>query len=192
MTKRELRKIFAERRQNLSALQVAKQSEAIAQRFFSAFDVENTKAIHCFLPIRQKNEVDVFRLIYPIREHFLKTQVVVPRVVTDTQQLEHYLWTSHIKLQINRWGILEPDPTSCLQHPLSNVQIVIVPLLIFDRKGHRVGYGQGFYDRFLVNLPLDVKKVGVSFFEPVEKISDTDPFDVRLDYCLTPQRIWKF
>lgn len=192
MTKRELRKIFAQRRQNLSALQVAEQSETIAQRFFAGFDVENTKAVHCFLPIRRQNEVDVFRLIYPIQERFLKTQVVVPRVVPDSQQLEHYLWTSDIKLELNRWGILEPDPTSCLQHPLSNVQIVIIPLLAFDQKGHRVGYGQGFYDRFLASLRPDVKKVGVSFFEPVEKIDDTDGFDIRLDYCLTPNKVWKF
>ena len=85
-------------------------------------------------------------------------------------------------------GIPEPIHKAIYQ---SNPDLILVPLLGFDKKGNRVGYGKGFYDRFLAKCRSDVLKVGVSFFEPTDRISDVSPFDIRLDYCITPARVWK-
>jgi 5-formyltetrahydrofolate cyclo-ligase len=68
--------------------------------------------------------------------------------------------------------------------------MVIVPLLAFDKKGYRVGYGKGFYDRFLANI--ETQKVGLSFFEPIEEINDVHLNDIRLDQCITPNGIINF
>ena len=68
--------------------------------------------------------------------------------------------------------------------------MVLVPLLAFDTKGYRVGYGKGFYDRFLSKI--DVKKVGISLFEAVECIADVHEDDIRLDLCITPKQIYSF
>jgi 5-formyltetrahydrofolate cyclo-ligase len=65
-------------------------------------------------------------------------------------------------------------------------------MLICDTKGYRVGYGKGFYDRYLAHCRKDVVKIGFSYFDPVEKITDTDQFDVPLTYCITPQHIYEF
>ena len=68
--------------------------------------------------------------------------------------------------------------------------LVIVPLLAFDKKGYRVGYGKGFYDRFLQNSKT--LKIGLSFFAPTEEIIDVHLNDVRLDKCITPAGIIEF
>jgi 5-formyltetrahydrofolate cyclo-ligase len=69
---------------------------------------------------------------------------------------------------------------------------VLVPLLAFDESGYRVGYGKGFYDRFLQQCRKDVLTVGFSYFDAIDKIEDTHQFDVPLNYCITPHRIYEF
>ncbi len=192
MTKQELRKYFIERRKSLSSTEVAAQSQAIARLFFSFFDVGSLRAVHCYLPLRRQNEVDTFPIIYTIQEKYLHTRVVIPRSLPETGEMEHYQWFPDMTLMMNPWGILEPNPVHSLQYAVRSIDLVIVPLLAFDPQGNRVGYGKGFYDRFLARCRTDVPKVGVSFFEPVGQISDADAFDVRLDYCITPTKVWQF
>ena len=72
------------------------------------------------------------------------------------------------------------------------IDVVIVPLLVFDEKGNRVGYGKGFYDRFLSRCREDVIKIGLSFFDAEKRIDDTDEFDIPLTYCITPGKIYEF
>ena len=70
--------------------------------------------------------------------------------------------------------------------------MVFVPLLKKKKKGHRVGYGKGFYDKFLSECKPDAIKIGLSFFEPEELITDVFESDVKLDYCVTPNSIHAF
>ena len=73
-----------------------------------------------------------------------------------------------------------------------DIDMVFVPLLSFDKNGYRVGYGKGYYDKFLANCREDLVKVGFSFFEPVVKIEDVDGYDIPLNYCLTPENFYSF
>ena len=70
--------------------------------------------------------------------------------------------------------------------------MVIVPLLAYDKEGHRVGYGKGYYDKFLEKCNPHTMTVGLSFFDPVKEITDIEPFDVPLNYCITPKKLWVF
>ncbi len=197
MTKHDLRKQFKERRRALTALEVAEQSEAIAQRFFDFFDVAQMHAIHSYLPIESQNEVNTFCILNTINKLFLQTQIVIPKVIPNTADLNHYLWKPETELTQNQWNI--PEPNSVISYQLSgsdetlqHIQLVIVPLLAYDIFGNRVGYGKGFYDRFLAQCSPNVIKVGLSFFEPVARIEDINPCDIRLDYCITPTKIGAF
>lgn len=76
--------------------------------------------------------------------------------------------------------------------PTSKIDVVFVPLLAYDNKGNRVGYGKGFYDHFLSECREDVVKIGLSFFEPEEAIEDVSATDIRLDYCVTPMTVYNF
>nr|MCU0396414.1 5-formyltetrahydrofolate cyclo-ligase [Chitinophagaceae bacterium] len=72
------------------------------------------------------------------------------------------------------------------------IDLVFVPLLAFDKKGYRVGYGKGYYDRFLKRCRPDVMTLGLSLFPPVEAIGDLHTNDVPLKYCITPHKIYAF
>ncbi|MET0298181.1 MAG: 5-formyltetrahydrofolate cyclo-ligase, partial [Flavitalea sp.] len=73
-----------------------------------------------------------------------------------------------------------------------DLDLVLVPLIAFDKKGYRVGYGKGFYDKYLANCREDCVFAGFSYFEPIPEISDRDDFDVPLDLCITPQNVYVF
>ena len=74
---------------------------------------------------------------------------------------------------------------------IKKLDVIFVPLLAYDEKGNRIGYGKGFYDRFLANCKPDTLFVGLSFFPPEKNIS-VEETDVPLHYCITPEKILSF
>ena len=83
-------------------------------------------------------------------------------------------------------------PDASEEVPSSKIEVVFIPLLAFDKQGNRVGYGKGFYDKFLAECNPNTIKIGLSFFEPEELISDVNTKDIQLYYCVTPNRTIKF
>jgi 5-formyltetrahydrofolate cyclo-ligase len=71
------------------------------------------------------------------------------------------------------------------------IQVVLVPLLVVDKEGNRIGYGKGYYDIFLKKLDPTVIKVGLNYFLPEEKIP-SETHDVPLDFCITPKKLFTF
>ncbi len=125
-------------------------------------------------------------------KYYPKIQIAVPRVIPGTKEMEHFLLTPKTKLIQNRWKIPEPDPETSLKIEPQTLDAVFIPLLAFDNKGFRVGYGGGYYDRFLVQCRPDVIKIGLSFFEAIGQIDDLDSFDVAMNYCVTPFGVIQF
>jgi 5-formyltetrahydrofolate cyclo-ligase len=192
MQKQEARRHFEALRQAMDDSTWQQASEAIAQRFFDTFEVEHCRWIHCFLPILSRKEVNTWLIINRMSREYPQVNVLIPKVVPNTHDLESYRWTPTDRLEKNRWGIHEPNSQ---QNPLADQQcidLVLIPLLAFDEQGYRVGYGKGFYDRFLARCRPSVVKVGVSLFEPLKIISDTDPHDLRMDYCIMPDKLYVF
>lgn len=105
-------------------------------------------------------------------------------------QLINYFLEDGNQIKENQWNI--PEPQFGEITAAEKIDLVIVPLLAFDLKGNRVGYGKGYYDRFLKQCRPDCKKVGLSFFEPVQKIIDVDDYDVKLTQCITPEKSFVF
>ena len=87
-------------------------------------------------------------------------------------------------------NIHEPDEGAPV--PVIEIEMVFVPLVAFDQKGYRVGYGKGFYDKYLARCADDCLKTGFSYFDPVNSIDDRHEFDVPLDLCITPQNVYVF
>ena len=94
------------------------------------------------------------------------------------------------EFSLNEFGIKEPNDGN--HFIIENLDIIFIPLLAFDIEGHRVGYGKGYYDRFLKLTNNSTLKIGLSFFDPINKILDIDDNDVKLDYCVTPKKVHKF
>jgi 5-formyltetrahydrofolate cyclo-ligase len=190
MTKNELRKTYLEKRESLKDEEIEQYSEQVSERFFQKFDLEKINYLHCFLPIERFNEIDTKLIFHQVWTAYSHIETVVPRVDFEKQEIENLKFTPVTELVENAWMIHEPAHNELVES--EKIDIVIVPLLCFDENGFRVGYGKGFYDKFLKNCRADCLKIGLSYFPPVGEISDKNEFDVRLDYCLTPNEIYKF
>ncbi len=116
-------------------------------------------------------------------------EVVVPKIAA-AEQLQHFLLTDQTRFQKNALGISEP--VSGIEIEALKIDVVFVPLLAFDNKGNRVGYGKGYYDRFLARCKPDCIKIGLSFFEEEQDSFIIEPTDIPLDYCVTPEQLYDF
>jgi 5-formyltetrahydrofolate cyclo-ligase len=190
MTKQELRKVYLEKRLALSEVEYSKLTFQLYQNFFANIDLSFIKVLHSFLPITSKNEPDTWLIVDRIRREFPHIRISIPKVNNKKGVLENFYFEGLHQLATNDWGIQEPKkgiPTEP-----EKIDMVLVPLLAFDEHGHRVGYGKGYYDKFLCTCKPDCKKIGVSLFTAEEKIEDTHTSDVRLNQCVTPSRIFQF
>ncbi len=158
------------------------QSRQISDRFFREFDLGRIKFLHCFVSIEKFNEVDTRLIFERLWRDFPCITTVVPRINIETGEMQNLNFTSRTRLIKNVWGIDEPTHNECVETEL--IDVVLVPLLCFDEVGHRVGYGKGFYDRFLSRCRTDCLKIGLSFFPPVEAIDDVGGHDMEFDFCI--------
>lgn len=186
-TKKELRAQYKQLRRELPSGKAAELSAAVGQAVVRSREFRSATTVHLFLPIRRQGEIDTFPILGEIFRRG-KTAVVS---VSDfsTGDLAHYRLHREDPLAENRFGIPEPLHPEALERVLpESVDLILVPLLAYDAQGTRVGYGRGFYDRFLRCCRPDAVKAGLSFFPPCAgPIDDATPEDVPLDVCFTPQ-----
>lgn len=185
MLKEDLRLSYGLLRKNISEEILLESSLGIANTLLK-LPIWQHDYFHLFMSIYQKREVDtsfVLSILQGKDKH-----VIVPKVVGDA--LEHFLLTDATKFVENKWGV--PEPTDGIAVLPRQLDVVFVPLVAFDGIGNRVGYGKGFYDAFLAACRADVIKIGLSFFEAEDRITDVAPHDIRLDYCVTPKKIYSF
>lgn len=190
MTKQELRKIYLQKRQALSEGEYGQLTFQLYQNFFSNIDLSFIRVLHIFLPIASKKEVDTWLIIDRIRREYPHIRISIPKVNNKTGELENFYFEGLHQLATNEWGIQEPKqgiPTEP-----EKIDVVLVPLLAFDKQGHRVGYGKGYYDKFLITCRPDCKKIGLSLFTAEEKIENVSETDIRLNQCLTPTKAFQF
>ena len=186
MYKAEIRKQETKKRQELSREQVYELSEKLLGQF-TTVDLSVVKTLHIFLPIAEKNEPDTFLFIEWLKIHHPQIKIIVPRADFKTSLMTHHHYKGQQELLKSSFNILEPVNEE--EHQ-GEIDLVLVPLLAFDDRGYRVGYGKGFYDRFLNER--DTLKVGLSFFKSVGIIADTHENDIRLDLCITPDQVIYF
>lgn len=187
MKKSQLRQAYRARRASLSEEAYRQKNQQLAERLLATYPFAGT--VHCFLPAEKQREVDTWPIIRRLWT-MPRVRVLAPRCCPSGNKLAHHRLSSDTPLENNRWDI--PEPTDSPEYPASTVDWVLVPLLAFDQRGHRVGYGKGFYDRFLAECRPDARKIGLSLFPPVEQINDTNAQDVALDAVLTPDKSWIF
>lgn len=190
MLKADLRKFYLSQQRSLSLTKRLESSQLISDQFFQHFGLEEIRIVHIFLSIERNNEIATQLIYGKLWQDFPNIQTVVPRINLETDELESLEFNVQTPLLINKWQIAEPTGKTLINP--QTIDLVIIPLICFDEKGFRVGYGKGYYDNFLKTCRTDCVKIGVSYFPPIEEISDTHKNDVRLDYCLTPLKIYKF
>jgi len=119
-------------------------------------------------------------------------QLIFPKVEKNTSQLIPYLTDKKSKFLASDWGILEPTEETSVRLNPTDIDVIFIPLLAIDTQGHRVGYGKGFYDRFLANTKPELIKIGLGLDEPIEPIEDLNSFDIAMDFAITPKSVYRF
>jgi 5-formyltetrahydrofolate cyclo-ligase len=189
MKKEELRKIYREKRAVLGRSEIIKLQDLLLIRF-QQVSLPFITVLHRFLPALDKHEVDTEPLANWLSFCNPGMVQLVPKVNKATNELHHYLLKDDTILKLNKWGI--PEPQNGPEISPEEIDLVLIPLLAFDQTGQRVGYGKGYYDRFLASCRPDCIKTGLSFFPPADNITDTDTFDIAMDICITPESIYEF
>ena len=193
-TKAALRRAALARRQALPPAEVAERSQRLAEQLFAHFSVAQWRWLHVFLPLTRKNEPDTWPIIHRIWAEKLAVRLAAPVVQPDGITLKHYELMPATPLLASRWGIPEPLAGPAAEVVPAQLDAVLVPLLACDRQGQRVGYGGGFYDRFLAECRPGALFIGLTLLDdaPVAALADMLPTDVPLHACLTPGGVWNF
>lgn len=186
MTKAALRKQLLAERQALSDAAIAARSKMLCDRLFASFDFSFYKFVHTFLPIEHQREPDTWQVVDRWRREFPHLRIVLPKVQAGGT-LVHVEFEGLHQLKKNPWGISEPVQGTELAP--AKLDFVVVPVLAADRHGTRLGYGKGFYDRFLAAVNPACKKVGYSLLDVYADELPRDAWDVPLTHVITPTAV---
>jgi len=186
MNKQELRKKYKKLRSGLSEEEIDQKSLAIANQLLKMkiWEFEN---YHIFLPITAQKEVNTEFIMHILQGK--DKNIIVSKSDFSDNSMQHFLLTDNTKLKTNAWGIPEPEDGITINS--KSIDLVFIPLLAFDFKGNRVGYGKGFYDRFLEKAQPK-KVIGLSFFSPEKAILGINNTDIAMDFCVLPDKIYDF
>src|SRR5438270_879259 len=182
MLKKEARDLFKQKRYTITAGDKMKWDDLLLIQF-QALRFPFMNYILSFYPIEENNEVNTFLITDYL--HFKNPQLHICYSKTDlnNRTMEAILCHADSIFQANAYNIPEPLDIEIID-PFS-LDMIIVPMLTCDLNGNRVGYGKGFYDRYLKRCRKDSLKIGLSYFDPVDSVDDANEFDVPLDFCIT-------
>ncbi|MCL7762463.1 5-formyltetrahydrofolate cyclo-ligase [Polaribacter sp. Z014] len=183
MKKQDLRVSYKQKRQDLTENQIQKFQENIYQQVYD-LDISKVKNVHLFLSLKKFKEIDTKPLIAYFRNK--NKRVVVSKCNFKDNTLSHFYLEENTILELNKFGV--PEPINAQEVLEKELDLVFVPMLISDTKNYRVGYGKGYYDRFLANCRKDVKLIGLNFFKPIDMIQDVDKYDIALDKVMYPKQ----
>lgn len=191
MKKSDLRVKYKALRKSFSENEIEEMSLAIANKLLR-LPIWDKTYFHVFLPILEQKEVDTEYILHVLSGK--DKEIIISKSDFKTCSMTHFLLTENTTLKKNQYNIPEPldGPEASGEVPVRKIDVVFVPLLAFDSKGNRVGYGKGFYDTFLSECKPKTIKIGLSFFEAEDTITDVLENDVQLDYVVTPNTIYTF
>lgn len=182
MTKKELRKLYKQKRKDLTQTEFEEFQKKIENQI-AGLDLSEVQNIHIFLTIERQKEINTSPIITSLWAKG-KTVIIGKTNIKDCS-LTHFVFEKDTVLEINNYGI--PEPINAQPFDVTKIDLVFVPLLISDKHNYRVGYGKGFYDRFLSECKPTVKTIGLNFFKPIDTISDTNEFDIPLNDIIYPK-----
>lgn len=187
MKKIELRKKYKTLRNKLTTNDVESLSLEIANELLQV-PIWHHSFYHIFLTIEEHREINTEYILNILAG--MDKDIVVSKSNFENNTLENFLLTDSTLIKKNTYNI--PEPVNGIPIENKRIDVVFVPLLAFDKQGNRIGYGKGFYDNFLKTCNEDTLKIGLSFFEAEEFVEDTRDDDIKLDYCVTPIRLYQF
>lgn len=189
MLKKEAKAIYLQKRKTLTAKQVAVFTDLILVQF-QKLTLPPLQSVLAYLAMEHHHEIATDAIVDYLVFRNPGLQIAYPVCDFDTNTMEAMLTNEDTVFAQNKFNTWEPQSSTMISP--QEIDLVIVPLVCFDKQGYRVGYGKGFYDKFLHQVTDETITVGLSFYEAIAKIDDTHQFDVPLKYCVTPEKIYEF
>jgi len=189
MLKSDARKIYRDKRNSISAAEKSRLDDLLLIQFQSA-DLPFLHTVLSYRAIEENNEpnAELFTAYLEFRNPSL--EIAYPRMNHAEQNFDAVMVNADTAFRSGPFNVPEPIGDHIVSP--ESFDLVIVPLLVCDLSGIRVGYGKGFYDKYLTHCRPDCIKCGLIYFDPVDSISDAAEFDVPLDLCITPRNIYVF
>jgi 5-formyltetrahydrofolate cyclo-ligase len=190
--KKKLRQDLLAQRKAMSDDFVAHASRQIFERWRNRFSLKKVAFFHCYQTMPQRHEVDTEDFKRFVYERHPQVNIVVPIVDDVHKTLRHAHIHEDVEMRKNRWGILEPHIPVDFVHPMQ-VDMVIVPMLGFNERGHRLGYGAGYYDRFLALLRPSCLKIGLCYSAGnLKNTLPVEEHDIPVDFVVTEETSYRF
>jgi 5-formyltetrahydrofolate cyclo-ligase len=189
MLKKDIRTEFRNKRNALSPGEKAKLDDLLLIQF-QKVELPFLHTVLSYWPIEENNEPNthIFTDFLSFRNPAL--EIAYPKVNKGNETMEAVMVNEDTAFLKGHFNV--PEPISDHIITAESFDLVFVPLLACDRRGYRVGYGKGFYDKYLKHCRADCIKAGLLYFDPVAEIADKEQFDVPLDLCITPQNTYVF
>lgn len=187
MSKKELRRKYKNLRGRLTLDERDALSLKIANQVLN-LTIWDYNYYHIFLPINRLFEINTEYILSILSGK--DKNILLSKSNFSDNTMQHILLTDSTKISVNAYGI--PEPEDGIEISKNKIDVVFIPLLAYDTTGNRVGYGKGFYDRFLAACKPEVIKVGLSYFDPEVSPIAVNNEDIRLDYCVLPDKILSF
>lgn len=181
--KEKIRRELLNRRSRIPEEEYLERSERIVSRLLRLPEVINARTVHCYISMNNRREVNTHGLIKELIHS--GHNVAVPITHTESGTLTHTRLNDFEDMQPNAWGVMEPQTGEKVA--VEDLGLVIVPMVGGDLNRNRIGYGKGFYDRFLQHVSCP--SVGLLFETCLMDEIPTEPFDVPLDKLVTETRV---
>ena len=184
--KQKLKLEILEKRKKLSEEEVLEQSKKIIENLKSLKEFQSAKNILFYVSCN--NEVDTLNVITELLGQKEKN-ILVPYTIKNKPAVFLSELRDFVELESKTFGILEPKEKYIREFDKEKLDLVIVPGIVFDKTGNRIGYGYGYYDRFLKTIKKEVVKIGLAFgFQLIDKIPEEE-HDVPLDIIITEKEV---
>ena len=189
MTKAALRNTYKQKRRELTDKDRLKLDDLILIQFQKLI-LHDVHALLSYWPIKSHYEINTLPITDYLTFKIPGLRVCFPKTDFAQTKLQAVEVEKDTSFEMNHAGIGEPVGGEII-FP-EELDMVFVPMLAYDKKGFRVGYGKGFYDRYLQLCKRNVIKVGFSYFEPEDIIPEVNEFDIPLNLAITPHCIYEF
>ena len=189
MTKAELRQLYKQKRSAISTKEKLKLDDLMLIQF-QKLSFSDVYVLLTYWPFTKYAEPNTHLYSGYLRHSVPGLTITYPVINNSNFTMQAFSIDEETVYKQNEYGIHEPDDGELI-NPI-DIDIVFVPMLVCDAQGYRVGYGKGYYDRFLANCKADVICIGFNYFNPVDEVTDKQPFDIPLNYCITPESVYEF
>ena len=180
LQKKLFRKTALQYRQLLDPEEYGLRNQTLMNSVLAFLLEKKIVSVHIFLPIKKNNEPNIQLILPQLWERGI--EVITSKTDFTQKQMSHFQLTPETRIEINSKGI--PEPMDGIEVSVESIDAILIPLMIADKEGNRIGYGGGYYDQLLKETKAI--KIGLSLSNPIDKIVQSDEWDVPLNYLITP------